>query len=137
MGTGGCFPGGKAQPGRDADHSPASTGDVKEEQELHLLSPKTPVWSVTGPLYLFFTFQKHTYKSYCEAIDTYKVTRLYVNDLSFIFNTSNRTKHYSYNSQCMMWCYKFNNGAWGTSDSETNTENLLNIQLRLRYKHSN
>jgi hypothetical protein len=28
MGTGGPFPGGKARPGRDADHSPLSSADV-------------------------------------------------------------------------------------------------------------
>jgi hypothetical protein len=31
MGTGGHFPGGKAQPGRDADHSPPSSAEVKNE----------------------------------------------------------------------------------------------------------
>jgi hypothetical protein len=31
MGTGGPFPGGKAQPGRDADHSPPSSAEVKYE----------------------------------------------------------------------------------------------------------
>jgi hypothetical protein len=30
-GTGGPFPGGKARPGRDADHSPASSAEVKNE----------------------------------------------------------------------------------------------------------
>jgi hypothetical protein len=39
MGTGGSFPGGKARPGRDADHSPPSSAEVKNEQELYLLSP--------------------------------------------------------------------------------------------------
>jgi hypothetical protein len=29
MGTGGYFPGGKARPGRDADHSPPSSAEVK------------------------------------------------------------------------------------------------------------
>jgi hypothetical protein len=29
MGTGGSFPGGKARPGRDADHSPPSSAEVK------------------------------------------------------------------------------------------------------------
>jgi hypothetical protein len=29
MGTGGPFPGGKARPERDADHSPPSSADVK------------------------------------------------------------------------------------------------------------
>jgi hypothetical protein len=31
MDTGGPFPGGKAQPGRDADHSPPSSAEVKNE----------------------------------------------------------------------------------------------------------
>jgi hypothetical protein len=31
MGTGGRFPGGKARPGRDADHSPTSSAEVKYE----------------------------------------------------------------------------------------------------------
>jgi hypothetical protein len=31
MGTGGSFPGGKARPGRDTDHSPPSSAEVKNE----------------------------------------------------------------------------------------------------------
>jgi hypothetical protein len=31
MGTGGSFPGGKARPERDADHSPPSSAEVKNE----------------------------------------------------------------------------------------------------------
>jgi hypothetical protein len=31
MSTGGPFPGGKAQPGRDADHSPPSSAEVENE----------------------------------------------------------------------------------------------------------
>jgi hypothetical protein len=31
VGTGGSFPGGKAQPGCDADHSPPSSAEVKKE----------------------------------------------------------------------------------------------------------
>jgi hypothetical protein len=31
MDTGGSFPGGKARPGRDANHSPASSAEVKKE----------------------------------------------------------------------------------------------------------
>jgi len=31
MGTGGPFPGGKARPGRDVDHSPPSSAEVKNE----------------------------------------------------------------------------------------------------------
>jgi hypothetical protein len=31
MGTGGSFPGGRARPGCDADHSPPSSAEVKKE----------------------------------------------------------------------------------------------------------
>jgi hypothetical protein len=31
VGTGGSFPGGKARPGHDADHSPPSSAEVKKE----------------------------------------------------------------------------------------------------------
>jgi hypothetical protein len=31
MGTGGPFPGGKVRPGRDADHTPLSSAEVKYE----------------------------------------------------------------------------------------------------------
>jgi hypothetical protein len=40
MGTEGPFPGDKARPGRDADHSPPSSFEVVNDQKLHLLSPK-------------------------------------------------------------------------------------------------
>jgi hypothetical protein len=40
MGTGGLFPGGKARPGRDADHSPPSSADVMNDLELYILSLK-------------------------------------------------------------------------------------------------
>jgi hypothetical protein len=48
VGTGGPFPGGKARPGRDADHSPPSSAEVKNEQELYLLLPHAPPWRVAG-----------------------------------------------------------------------------------------
>jgi hypothetical protein len=51
MGTGGPFPGGKARSGSDADHSPLSSAEVKNEQELYLLSPHAPPWRVAGSLY--------------------------------------------------------------------------------------
>jgi hypothetical protein len=41
------------QPGRDADHSPPSSVEVKYEQELYLLSPHAPSWHVAGHLYLY------------------------------------------------------------------------------------
>jgi hypothetical protein len=40
IGTGGPFPGGKARPGRDTDHSPPCSAEVEYEYELCLLSPK-------------------------------------------------------------------------------------------------
>jgi hypothetical protein len=49
MGTGGTFPGGKARPGRDADHSPPSHAEVANE-ELYLLSTHAPSWRVVGQL---------------------------------------------------------------------------------------
>jgi hypothetical protein len=48
-------PGGKARPGRDADHSPPSSAEVKNEWELYVLSPHLPPWRVAGQLYFFFT----------------------------------------------------------------------------------
>jgi hypothetical protein len=55
VGTGGPFPGGKARPGRDADHSPPSSAEVKNEYELYLLSPHAPPWRVAGQLYHCFS----------------------------------------------------------------------------------
>jgi hypothetical protein len=40
MGTGGRFLGGKAWPGRDADHSPPSSAEVKYEWEPGAVHPK-------------------------------------------------------------------------------------------------
>jgi hypothetical protein len=56
MGTGGPFPGAKARPGRDADHSPPSNAEVENEYELYLLCPQAPPWRVEGLLYLYRTF---------------------------------------------------------------------------------
>jgi hypothetical protein len=52
---GGPFPGGKARPGHDTDHSPPSSAKVKNEQELYLLSLHVPPWCVVGLLYLYQT----------------------------------------------------------------------------------
>jgi hypothetical protein len=43
MGTRASFPGVK-QPGREADHSPPSSAEVKECVELYLHSANTPSW---------------------------------------------------------------------------------------------
>jgi hypothetical protein len=44
MGTGGPSPGRKARSGRDPDHSPPSSAEVKNKLELYLLSPLQPAW---------------------------------------------------------------------------------------------
>jgi hypothetical protein len=55
MGTGVLSPGGKARPGRDADHSPPSSAKVKNELELYFLSSLAPAWRV--PEQLYFTYK--------------------------------------------------------------------------------
>jgi hypothetical protein len=50
VGTKGPYPGAKAQPGRDADHSPTSSAEVENEYELYVLSPQTSSWHVVGQL---------------------------------------------------------------------------------------
>jgi hypothetical protein len=54
MDTGGPFPCGKERPGRDADHSPQSTAEVKNEYELYLISPVVPAWRVAELLCFYF-----------------------------------------------------------------------------------
>jgi hypothetical protein len=56
MSTGGPFPGRKARPGRGADHSPPSSAEFKNEQELYLLSHKAPSWRIAGQLYFLLHF---------------------------------------------------------------------------------
>jgi hypothetical protein len=48
MGTGGPFSGGKVRQGLDADLSPPSSVEVKNEYELYLLSRQAPPWRVVG-----------------------------------------------------------------------------------------
>jgi hypothetical protein len=50
MGTEGPFPGAKARPGRNADHSPPSSAEVEYVKELYLLSSQAPSWLVVGQL---------------------------------------------------------------------------------------
>jgi hypothetical protein len=59
MGTGGPFPGGKARPGRDVDHSALSSAEVVNE-ELYILSPQAPPWRVAGLFY--FTLRRNYYQ---------------------------------------------------------------------------
>jgi hypothetical protein len=51
MDTGGPFPGGKARPRRDTDHSPPSSAEVVNEKELYFLFFQAPPWRVAGLLY--------------------------------------------------------------------------------------
>jgi hypothetical protein len=48
--AGGPFSGVKAQSGRDADHSPPSSAEVENEQELYLLFPQAHPRRVVGRL---------------------------------------------------------------------------------------
>jgi hypothetical protein len=54
VGTTDPFPGGKARPGRDTDHSPPSSAEVMNE-ELYVLSPPWRCMAVVGQLYLFIS----------------------------------------------------------------------------------
>jgi hypothetical protein len=63
MGTGDPFPGGKARPGRDSDHSPPSSAEVVNE-EIYLLSSQTPPWRVAGLLYFFYYHLNTIYKAF-------------------------------------------------------------------------
>jgi hypothetical protein len=63
MGTGGALSTGvKARPGRDADHSPPSSEEVKKGVgAIPPVTPEEPLCSVTGPLFYFYcTFMKAT-----------------------------------------------------------------------------
>jgi hypothetical protein len=44
----GSFPEAIVQPGRDANHSPPSSAEVKNEWELYPLSAQAPPWRVVG-----------------------------------------------------------------------------------------
>jgi hypothetical protein len=55
MGTGDPFPGGKAQSGRDADHSPHLVARSWMSRSYTSSPPQAPLWRVAGLLYLHFT----------------------------------------------------------------------------------
>jgi hypothetical protein len=61
---GGPFPGGKAWPGRDADHSPPSSTEVKNELELYLLSPHASSMACSGIALPFYTHGTYAVKSF-------------------------------------------------------------------------
>jgi hypothetical protein len=84
MGTGDRFPGGKARPGRDADHSSPSSAEVKNGQELYLLSPHEPPWRVAGQLYLFYLFRVYIFLT-CSIIPPLSILFPLVRVWSFSF----------------------------------------------------
>jgi hypothetical protein len=47
MGTGGPFPGGKARPGRDADHSPLSSAEVKNDPSTSMAGSGSALLYIT------------------------------------------------------------------------------------------
>jgi hypothetical protein len=51
MGTGGPFPGAKARPGRDADHSPPPSVKVENDYELYHLSTQAHSWRVVEQIF--------------------------------------------------------------------------------------
>jgi hypothetical protein len=52
--TGDPFPGAKRGRGVTVN-TPPTSAEVKNEQELHLISPLLPAWRVEGHLYFYFT----------------------------------------------------------------------------------
>jgi hypothetical protein len=56
MGTGGPFPGGKARPRRDANHSSVSRAEAENECEQYLLSLQAPSWRVVGQLLMIDSY---------------------------------------------------------------------------------
>jgi hypothetical protein len=64
MGTGG-----KARPGRDAEHSPPSNAEVSNEYDLYTLSPWR-LHGVTGQLHFYFTFISNGHSKYVNMVLT-------------------------------------------------------------------
>jgi hypothetical protein len=79
-GTGGPFPVARARPGRDADLSPPSSAEIKNEYELYFLFPKAPLWRRCGAAVAFqyrYTqtnhfsetkFMRLVYRCYCMLV---------------------------------------------------------------------
>jgi hypothetical protein len=57
MGTGGPFPGGKERPGRDADHSPPSSAEVKNDRSYTSSHPSASMACSGIALFLFFSYK--------------------------------------------------------------------------------
>jgi hypothetical protein len=56
--------------GRDADHSLASSAEIKKALELYLFSPQAPTWRIAGSLYLLPFFRL------CLVLDALRITNM-------------------------------------------------------------
>jgi hypothetical protein len=81
MGTGG-----KARPGRDADHSPPSSAEVKNGQELYLLSPQAPPWRVAGSLRFNARWWKKKHPCICSEWGTGGWRKLHNEELHGVYS---------------------------------------------------
>jgi hypothetical protein len=61
MGTGGSFPGGKARPGRDADHSPPSSAKLRKSGSCTSCHPKSASMERNGTTLPFFYLHGGTF----------------------------------------------------------------------------
>jgi hypothetical protein len=68
MGAGGSLPGGKARPGRDADHSPPSSAEVKTERGYTSSPPKRHSWRAAGEFYFYCVLNRFQSLSYSCAM---------------------------------------------------------------------
>jgi hypothetical protein len=84
MGTRGSFPGVK-RPGRESDHSPPSSAEVKELVELYLHSPNTPSWRGAQLKHRDnFTF---TFIGLCVTVETILLLTEVINNRDTTMNT--------------------------------------------------
>jgi hypothetical protein len=56
MGIRGSFPGSKVQPGMMLTTHPLLVPRLRKSRSYTSSHPNAPLWSITGPLYLFFTY---------------------------------------------------------------------------------
>jgi hypothetical protein len=89
MGTGGPFPGGKARPGHDADHSPQSSAEVMNELQLYLLSPQKHLHGVQRDCFTLL------YIAQCSSVITIckKLSNKFYNSITVNCSNTKNTFH--------------------------------------------
>jgi hypothetical protein len=92
VGTGGSFPGGKARPERDADQSLVSTAGLKEERQLHQLSPPSTTMALR-------------YWELCAAIET-RHQGLQIKKAPFRSLYCERTSSEGVSACTSRWCWR-------------------------------